>query len=226
MRVRSAKQLIIVLRERTQQSKEQRGSSVSRDLSRLCDLSGRVRAKPRKRDFRPWRPLPTNSPPDCLVPALATLCADKLLTQFSPYFKPRLPYKTKRANQLVCSFCWCGKRDLNPYIKDTRPSNVRVCRFRHSRVERYLLYTKEFQKSRGFAKKYFIFFKIVFFDKKLPLSPPDLSKIVFICHSQFALTFSSFNGKISLRYFCTECNITPRVILCRFTYINVKRFYL
>ena len=96
---------------------------------------------------------------------------------FLPTSSP-VSLKTKRANRMVCSFCWCGKRDLNPYIKDTRPSNVRVCRFRHSRVERYLLYTKEFQKSRGFAKKYFIFFKIAFFDKKLPLSPPDLSKIV------------------------------------------------
>ncbi len=31
------------------------------------------------------------------------------------------------------SFCWCGRRELNPYGKTTRPSNVRVCQFRHSR---------------------------------------------------------------------------------------------
>ena len=31
-------------------------------------------------------------------------------------------------------FCWCEKRDLNPYGVTTRPSNVRVCQFRHSRV--------------------------------------------------------------------------------------------
>ena len=29
---------------------------------------------------------------------------------------------------------WCEKRDLNPYGKTTRPSNVRVCQFRHSRI--------------------------------------------------------------------------------------------
>ena len=64
------------------------------------------------------------------------------------------------------STVWCGKRDLNPYIKDTRPSNVRVCRFRHSRVEQLILYTKEIEKSRGFGKKYFIFSKIDFLNKK------------------------------------------------------------
>ena len=37
---------------------------------------------------------------------------------------------------------WCGRRDLNPYVGNTRPSNVRVCRFRHSRVDAiyYILY--------------------------------------------------------------------------------------
>lgn len=29
---------------------------------------------------------------------------------------------------------WCGKRDLNPYVKDTRPSNVPVCLFQHCRI--------------------------------------------------------------------------------------------
>ena len=29
---------------------------------------------------------------------------------------------------------WCERRDLNPYGITTRPSNVRVCRFRHSRI--------------------------------------------------------------------------------------------
>ncbi len=34
---------------------------------------------------------------------------------------------------------WCERRDLNPYVKNTRPSNVRVCRFRHSRSEQDVL---------------------------------------------------------------------------------------
>ena len=29
---------------------------------------------------------------------------------------------------------WCEKRDLNPYVKDTRTSNVPVCQFQHSRI--------------------------------------------------------------------------------------------
>ena len=29
---------------------------------------------------------------------------------------------------------WCERRDLNPYGVTTRPSNVRVCQFRHSRI--------------------------------------------------------------------------------------------
>lgn len=31
-------------------------------------------------------------------------------------------------------FCWCGRWDLNPYVMDTRPSNVPVCRFQHYRA--------------------------------------------------------------------------------------------
>ena len=31
------------------------------------------------------------------------------------------------------STVWCGKWDLNPYVIDTRPSNVPVCRFQHCR---------------------------------------------------------------------------------------------
>ena len=48
--------------------------------------------------------------------------------------KPIHPYKTKKSRATsALLFCWCGRRDLNPYVGNTRPSNVRVCRFRHSR---------------------------------------------------------------------------------------------
>ena len=33
---------------------------------------------------------------------------------------------------------WCDRRDLNSYGSTTRPSNVRVCQFRHGRVLRCL----------------------------------------------------------------------------------------
>ena len=29
---------------------------------------------------------------------------------------------------------WCGKWDLNPYVEDTRTSNVPVCLFQHCRI--------------------------------------------------------------------------------------------
>ena len=42
---------------------------------------------------------------------------------------------SKQKGQRMLSFLfWCGRRDLNPYGKTTRPSNVRVCQFRHFRV--------------------------------------------------------------------------------------------
>ena len=32
---------------------------------------------------------------------------------------------------------WCERRELNPYDEITRPLNVRVCQFRHSRIPFY-----------------------------------------------------------------------------------------
>ena len=40
--------------------------------------------------------------------------------------------KIKKSYRIDTTF-WCGKRGSNPYGKTTRPSNVRVCLFRHSR---------------------------------------------------------------------------------------------
>ena len=52
------------------------------------------------------------------------------------------PQNAKKARKYelfeVCIYfiaqVWCGKRDLNPYVKDTRPSNVPVCQFQHCRI--------------------------------------------------------------------------------------------
>ena len=41
--------------------------------------------------------------------------------------------KQKRKDCLFRDSPWCEKRDLNPYGESTRPSNVRVYQFRHSR---------------------------------------------------------------------------------------------
>ena len=58
----------------------------------------------------------------------------------------------------MCAFFWCGKRELNPYGKTTRPSNVRVCQFRHSRrtlsiIQQKLMFVK------GFFEDFCNFFK-------------------------------------------------------------------
>ena len=42
-------------------------------------------------------------------------------------------YKKIAADNSLFATIWCERRDLNPYGITTRPSNVRVCRFRHSR---------------------------------------------------------------------------------------------
>ena len=83
---------------------------------------------------------------------------------------PRSPHQQtqKEVNRKVNLFCWCGKRDLNPYIKDTRPSNVRVCRFRHSR-ERFTIIKHYGGFVKGFliknVKKSFLFFSPKFLAK-------------------------------------------------------------
>src|SRR5699024_5765322 len=45
----------------------------------------------------------------------------------------KLPKKKESERELRPDSVWCERRDLNPYGITTRPSNVRVCRFRHSR---------------------------------------------------------------------------------------------
>ena len=42
--------------------------------------------------------------------------------------------KKPRKRRVYEVLVWCGKRDLNPYVKDTRPSNVPVCQFQHCRI--------------------------------------------------------------------------------------------
>ena len=70
-------------------------------------------------------------------------------------------------NNLNCSLrfnlgCfWCGRRDLNPYVGNTRPSNVRVCRFRHSR-RHDMYYTRKKCVCQYLFESFLIFFKKVF----------------------------------------------------------------
>ena len=87
---------------------------------------------------------------------------------------PIPPYpRKKQATELLFSGSWCEKRDLNPYGKTTRPSNVRVYQFRHSRIyitsrlrcrnhialRRILLYTIFSEMSIPFLKIFLFFSK-------------------------------------------------------------------
>ena len=43
-------------------------------------------------------------------------------------------FKSEDKKSTDKSVLWCGHRDLNPDVIDIRPSNVRVCQFRHDRM--------------------------------------------------------------------------------------------
>ena len=60
----------------------------------------------------------------------------------APTSSPTTLIKQKSRATRTLPFCWCGRRDLNPYVGNTRPSNVRVCRFRHSREHWYYITVK------------------------------------------------------------------------------------
>ena len=62
--------------------------------------------------------------------------------------------KQKKDTLLGILFCfWCAKRDLNPYVRDTRPSNVPVCQFQHSRSTSGII-TANSTFVNGFLKNY------------------------------------------------------------------------
>ena len=60
-----------------------------------------------------------------------------LFQQYFPILRAILPRKAWK--NLSCLgrqkrlLSWCARRDLNPYVINTRPSNVPVCQFQHSR---------------------------------------------------------------------------------------------
>ena len=58
---------------------------------------------------------------------------------------------------------WCERRDLNPYGVTTRTLNVRVCRFRHSRISVRNVYI--IAEGISFVKSFFCIFSMYFFKK-------------------------------------------------------------
>ena len=63
----------------------------------------------------------------------ADLTIPRMVIQHRSRFKPRFKIRAQKKSSRSYSFLWCEKRDLNPYERITRPSNVRVYQFRHSR---------------------------------------------------------------------------------------------
>ena len=92
-----------------------------RDLASAAAVPCMLMARRPSQATVPGSPLlAKNSPPDCFF----TLRPSRV----------QAPLKKKRA-AVATLYIWCERRDLNPYGITTRPSNVRVCRFRHSRIK-------------------------------------------------------------------------------------------
>ena len=100
--------------------------------------------------------------------------------------------KTKRTSFDVL-FVWCGRWDLNPYVEDTRPSNVPVCLFQHYRIFSYLSFISrttrlilpnKYRKVNTFFKKILIF--LLFIKKRY-------SDAVFSKMAHFVLQIEIFS---------------------------------
>ena len=79
----------------------------------------------------------------------------------APTSSPTTLIKQKQPEINSSCFVWCGRRDLNPYVGNTRPSNVRVCRFRHSRVASSIIQHYSTLVKVFFKKSYTL--KIIFY---------------------------------------------------------------
>ena len=85
--------------------------------------------------YRPW----TRPPLMIRCPAAGKNKATALLFQRNDagtvsLIVPRARKKKESVKPDDFTDFWCDRRDLNPYPYRTRPSNVRVCQFRHDRA--------------------------------------------------------------------------------------------
>ena len=76
------------------------------------------------------------------------------------FYPQSIEIQSIKKNAELSSALWCGHRDLNPDVIDIRPSNVRVCQFRHDRKAVLTLYDFNFPLSRNFITffVYYIFY--------------------------------------------------------------------
>ena len=94
--------------------------------------------------------------------SLKTICYIVFYARTLSGSSPFIFTKRKEITQMCYLFSWCERRDLNPYGITTRPSNVRVCRFRHSRISVVLsnardIITNEIGTVKHFLKNFSIF---------------------------------------------------------------------
>ena len=115
-----------------------KGASISSDALGLCDLTGEPS-------------IPYDKDPHFLGGFI-----------YIPQHKVRK--KNKSLNRTLwfnLDLYWCGRRELNPYGKTTRPSNVRVCQFRHSRRTLSIIHYRNrfvnpfFKKNKNFFENFF-----------------------------------------------------------------------
>ena len=122
-----------------------------------------------------------------------------------------LPSKRKKARKYElferCIYfiaqVWCGKRDLNPYVKDTRPSNVPVCQFQHCRICYSFRWTLSFCScSVSFSLIIIAFiFSIVkaFFQKNSTIYKYTYHILVYIClSSAIDKSVRQYNSSVGL----------------------------
>ena len=104
-------------------------------------------------------------------------------------------YQKNNESSLMCELViWCERRDLNPYGITTRPSNVRVCRFRHSRK-----CLNNITPISAFVNIFFEFFKKSF--SQLNFYYSTIPKIKFLYS---LLTKYSYRCKIKTYYNCSK----------------------
>ncbi len=97
---------------------------------RQSEINLRFRHKKRIREIIPTFQIPNSAKHRRSSAAL--MCHRHVIHYRSPSSPVSFSMKKQQPFRIAV---WCERRDLNPYGKSTRPSNVRVCQFRHSRED-------------------------------------------------------------------------------------------
>ena len=119
-----------------------------------------------KRDFRPWRPLPTNSPPDCLV--LSTLRSlEQIASAIFSLLQVPFPLQNKKSKPYGLLFLLVRETGLEPVHQRYTP--LKRARLPIPPLPRGTLpiIHERISKVKGFCEKIFYFFQNRFFRQKV-----------------------------------------------------------